>query len=116
MSQVELLVIHDNGNDDNEDDAKQSGGPKDNYPPLAPGAVSRQSLGADSLCLVCLQSFAQMENGFQLRRLPCQRVYCRFCIEPWFVEFDFKCPDRSCFWNSKDTTRPNNSDAQPKEH
>jgi hypothetical protein len=101
VAQFELLAIADNVSDDSKDDGKQITGQKDNYNAV-PVEVSRQSLGADGLCLICLQPFAQLENGFELRRLPCQHVYCRSCIELWLAEFDAKCPELSCFWNSND--------------
>jgi Zinc finger, C3HC4 type (RING finger) len=96
VEQFELLVL--------DDDEKQSSGQNDKLGTVPPRAVSRQSLGTNSLCLICLQAFAQMENGFELRRLPCQHAFCRACIELWFADFGAKCPDLSCFWNSKDTS------------
>lgn len=57
----------------------------------------------------------ELETGFELRRLPCDHVYCRTCIEPWLAERSTKCPDLSCFWykegeNGDDDSGENDND------
>mmetsp|Transcript_5702 Transcript_5702/g.13232 ORF Transcript_5702/g.13232 Transcript_5702/m.13232 type:complete len:449 (+) Transcript_5702:103-1449(+) len=67
--------------------------------------ITVESSGAaetDGKCLICLEPFAEQEKDFELRRLPCQHMYCRECIDYWLTSSSVKCPDLGCFWTKDD--------------
>lgn len=65
-------------------------------------AMSRNELSGEGCCLVCLTPFAEMESGQQLRRLPCNHLYCKECIDHWLSTRSDKCPNLGCYWSSEE--------------
>ncbi len=65
-----------------------------------------------SRCEICIESWADMKDGTELRRLPCGHTFCKSCIDHWLKEVSTKCPNLSCYW-SKDCTRVQSLTTQP---
>jgi len=61
----------------------------------------------NGMCLVCLTPFKDMEDGAQIRKLPCQHMYCKDCIDTWLTSTSQKCPELSCFWTTAGTSEDN---------
>lgn len=53
-------------------------------------------------CDICLESFAELPKGTEVRHLPCNHVFCKKCIDHWFSEVSVKCPNLSCYWQKDD--------------
>lgn len=51
-----------------------------------------------SHCEICLESLMELDDGIELRVLPCEHIFCRGCIDHWFQEVSNKCPNLSCYW------------------
>mmetsp|Transcript_18343 Transcript_18343/g.39690 ORF Transcript_18343/g.39690 Transcript_18343/m.39690 type:complete len:244 (+) Transcript_18343:181-912(+) len=62
--------------------------------------MSREDLVGEGCCLICMQPFADMESGRLVRRLPCNHMFCKDCIDHWLSSRSNKCPDLACYWNS----------------
>mmetsp|Transcript_6647 Transcript_6647/g.7644 ORF Transcript_6647/g.7644 Transcript_6647/m.7644 type:complete len:312 (+) Transcript_6647:73-1008(+) len=54
-----------------------------------------------SRCEICIESWADMEDGTELRRLPCGHTFCKDCIDHWLKEVSTKCPNLSCYWSKE---------------
>eukprot|EP00591_Stephanopyxis_turris_P008702 CAMPEP_0195523502 /NCGR_PEP_ID=MMETSP0794_2-20130614/22742_1 /TAXON_ID=515487 /ORGANISM="Stephanopyxis turris, Strain CCMP 815" /LENGTH=397 /DNA_ID=CAMNT_0040653517 /DNA_START=384 /DNA_END=1578 /DNA_ORIENTATION=+ len=112
VSQFEILVI---GVEDGEQrkSCTAAKGRDDGNSDGIRNVISRESLD-DGFCLICLERFREMADGTELRRLPCEHVYCRPCIDQWLQNNSIKCPELSCFWNKEDEER--SKQQQPREH
>jgi len=51
-----------------------------------------------SHCEICLESLMELDDGRELRVLPCEHMFCRGCIDYWFQEVSNRCPNLSCYW------------------
>jgi len=51
-----------------------------------------------SHCEICLESLIELDDGRELRVLPCEHIFCRGCIDHWFQEVSNRCPNLSCYW------------------
>lgn len=60
--------------------------------------MSREDLVGEGSCLICMQPFADMESGRLVRRLPCNHMFCKDCIDHWLSNRSNKCPDLACYW------------------
>merc|ERR1712154_139816 len=49
-------------------------------------------------CDICLQSMSDLSVGTELRRLPCNHLFCKLCIDEWLSQRSQKCPNLACFW------------------
>lgn len=67
--------------------------------------ISRDELG-DGHCVICLSKFENLADGAQLRRLPCQHMFCRECIDQWLAQNSARCPNLSCFWSLENGSAP----------
>lgn len=54
-----------------------------------------------STCDICLESFKDLQEGTEVRHLPCNHVFCKKCIDYWFSEVSMKCPNLSCYWQTE---------------
>lgn len=59
--------------------------------------ILRSNLGGTK-CDICLEDWADLSNGTQVRRLPCGHVFCKSCIDYWLKEVSDKCPNLGCYW------------------
>jgi len=50
-------------------------------------------------CEICLEPWSV---GTAVRRLPCDHMFCKDCIDYWLKEVSQKCPTLSCYWCEKD--------------
>lgn len=61
------------------------------------GQISRNDIGG-SQCDICLETWADIPDGAEVRRLPCGHVFCLPCIDHWLKDVSSKCPSLSCYW------------------
>jgi hypothetical protein len=57
-----------------------------------------------SHCEICLESLMELDDGRELRVLPCEHIFCRGCIDHWFQEVSNRCPNLSCYWCQVDNS------------
>lgn len=88
VSEIEIVIVGSSGDDGRDGE----GGNKKNI------AAERLRYGC---CLICLESFVNLEDGAELRRLPCDHMYCKDCIDQWLTENSVRCPELSCFWSTE---------------
>ena len=103
VSRFEVLVVgedtprqNNNGNNDDDDEDDDDDDTADGNGEAS--FVEKLGLGKDAKCLICLEPFASLPSGTELRRLPCDHIYCRQCIDQWLIGSSAKCPELSCFW------------------
>lgn len=53
-----------------------------------------EDIGIDH-CEICLEPWS---SNAEIRRLPCQHIFCKHCIDYWLKEVSQKCPNLSCYW------------------
>ena len=49
----------------------------------------------DGRCLICLEKFCEAKDGTEIRKLPCNHMFCKGCIDSWLSERSMKCPELS---------------------
>ena len=49
-------------------------------------------------CEICLESWTDLPNGTEIRRLPCDHMFCKVCVDDWLTQRSHKCPNLSCYW------------------
>lgn len=54
-----------------------------------------------SKCEICIETWADMKDGTEVRRLPCGHTFCKDCIDHWLKEVSTKCPNLSCYWSKE---------------
>ena len=72
------------------------------YEVIVVDETTKTSFGDANCCLICLQSLFDV-IGKELRRLPCQHVFCKECIDDWLTSNSTKCPNLACFWTTSKT-------------
>lgn len=62
--------------------------------------ISRSDMKEENFshCEICLETLMELEDGKELRVLPCEHIFCRGCIDHWFQEVSNRCPNLSCYW------------------
>lgn len=74
----------------------------DEIPILVIGGESKSGIAREDIessqCDICFEAWGDLENGTQLRCLPCRHTFCKECIDHWLKEVSNKCPNLSCFW------------------
>ena len=53
-------------------------------------------------CEICLEPWF---HGAKVKRLPCDHVFCKECIDYWLKGVSQKCPNLSCYWCNEEHER-----------
>jgi len=89
ISEIAVEVIDHGNNQDGDDDVTTT-------------TSSTSSSQESPACQICLEPFADLPTGTELRCLPCGHKFCKTCIDRWLCEVSHKCPNLSCYWQSED--------------
>ena len=53
--------------------------------------VDKTTLAESDRCPICLETFAELGDDVDVRKLRCSHVYCDSCIQTWLTKHK-KCP------------------------
>jgi hypothetical protein len=96
ISQFPIFVI---GNDNSCDNADIDNKTSDESDSTSDSGDRKSFLCGNTKCDICLNEFCELPSGTEIRRLPCDHVFCKACIDDWLTQRSQKCPNLACFWS-----------------